>query len=54
MELHSDIFITNVIDDRQRPPAFVVQIDTSYLAILPYKSSARIYLPVTKSVLQAK
>ena len=54
MELQFNILIGIAIYYRQTRLAFVVQEDTFYLGILLYKSSARIYLPVTKSVLQVK
>ena len=53
-ELHFYAPTVNVIPYGQTLPAFVVQEDTSYLDISLYKSSARTYLPATKSLLQAE
>ena len=54
IELYLYPFTVNVIPYEQMLLASVVQEDTFYLDILLYKSYVRIYLPATKSVLQAE
>ena len=54
MKLYFYALIVNAIPYRQTVLASVVQQDTSYLDISLSKSSARIYLPAIKSVLQAE
>ncbi len=54
IELHSYVLIVKAIYYGQIHSAFVVKEDIFYLDILLYKSFARIYLSVTKSVFQAK
>ena len=54
IELHFYVFLTIAIHYWQTRPDFVIIEDNSYLDILLYKSSVKIYLPVTKSVFQAK
>ena len=51
IELHFCTLFVNAIPYGQTVLAFVIQEDTFYLVILLYKCSARIYLPITKSVL---
>ena len=53
MELHSYVLIAIAIHYGQTRSLFMIEEDTSYLVILLCKKSARIYLSVTKSVLQA-
>ncbi len=53
IELHSYVLIAIAIHYGQTRPLFMIEEDTYHLVILLCKRSARIYLSVTKSVLQA-